>query len=76
MFKGRGANSYISVDRHKYQAIDDAANLINSDCWLAKIHIRHAYQHVGIHPGNFLATLYKLFFGGVCCADLRKISIK
>ena len=64
MPKGRGVNSYISVDKYKYQTIDDAVKLIRPGSWLAKIDIRHAYRHVGIHPANFLATGLKWHFAG------------
>ena len=42
MPKGKGVNSYISVDKHKYQTIDDAVKLITPNSWLAEIDIRHA----------------------------------
>ena len=64
MPKGKGVNSYISVDKHKYQTVDDAVKLITPDSWLAKIDICHAYRHVGIHPSNFLATGLKWHFSG------------
>ena len=64
MPKGRGVNSYISVDKYKYQTIDDAVKLIRPGSWLAKIDIRHAYRHVGIHLANFLATGLKWHFAG------------
>ena len=62
MPKGRGVNSYISVDKYKYQTIDDAVKLIRPGRWLAKIEIRHTYRHVGIHPANFLAYRFEMAF--------------
>ena len=64
MPRGRGVNSYISVDSYKYQTVDDAVKLIRPGSWLAKLDIRHAYRHVGIHPSNFMATGLKWQFSG------------
>ncbi|PFX19998.1 hypothetical protein AWC38_SpisGene15571 [Stylophora pistillata] len=41
------ANSYIDLDHYKYVTVDDAANLCQPGCWLAKVDFKHAYRSVG-----------------------------
>ena len=64
MPKGKEVNSYITVDKLKYQTIDDAVRLIKPGCFMAKLDIRHVYRSVPIHQSNFLSTGLKWRFKG------------
>ena len=44
------ANSYIDLEHYKYVTVDDAANLCQPGCWLAKVDLKNAYRSVGTHP--------------------------
>ena len=40
------ANSYIDLEHYKYVTVDDAANLCQPSCWLAKVDLKNAYRSV------------------------------
>ena len=62
---GRGVNSYVpSLDKFHFQTIDDAVKLVDTEYYLAKIDLRHAYRSVPIHPSNYPATGLKWTFSG------------
>ena len=50
------ANSYMDLEHYKYVTVDDAANLCQPGCWLAKVDLKHAYRSVGIHPDSWRVT--------------------
>ena len=39
-----------------YVTVDDAANLCQPGCWLAKVDLKHAYRSVGTHPDGWQDT--------------------
>ena len=39
-----------------YVTVDDAANLCQPGCWLAKLDLKHAYRSVGKHPDGWRDT--------------------
>ena len=61
---GRGVNSYIDIDKQKFQTIDDAVREIKPGCYLAKVDLRHAYRSVPVHPSNYRALGLKWKFRG------------
>ena len=58
------ANSYIDLDHYKYVTVDDAANLCQPGCWLAKVDLKHAYRSVGTHPASWRVTGMSWCFSG------------
>ena len=50
------ANSYMDLEHYKYVTVDDAANLCQSGCWLAKVDLKHAFRSVGTHPDSWRVT--------------------
>ena len=50
------ANSYMDLEHYKYVTVDDAANLCQPGCWLAKVDLKHAYRSVGTHPESLRVT--------------------
>ena len=50
------ANSYMDLEHYKYVTVDDAANLCQPGCWLAKVDLKHAYRSVGTHPDSWRVT--------------------
>ena len=50
------ANSYMDLEQYKYVTVDDAANLCQPGCWLAKVDLKHAYRSVGTHPNSWRVT--------------------
>ena len=61
---GKGVNSYIDIEKQRFQTINDAVKLIHRGCFLAKIYLRHAYRSVSVHPSNFKALGLKCKFKG------------
>ena len=61
---GLGLNSYATVDKLSFTALDDATKHITRHTWLAKVDIKAAYRHVGIHPSMFTLTGLKYKFAG------------
>ena len=39
-----------------YVTVDDATNLCQPGCWLAKVDLKHAYRSVGTHPDGWQDT--------------------
>ena len=39
-----------------YVTVDDAADLCQPGCWLAKVDVKHAYRSVGTHPDGWRDT--------------------
>ena len=60
----RGVNSYIDIDKQKFQTIDDAVKVIRKGYYLAKVDLRHAYRSVPVHPSNYRALGIKWKFRG------------
>ena len=50
------ANSYMDLEHYKYVTVDDAANLCQPGCWLAKVDLKHGYRSVGTHPESRRVT--------------------
>jgi hypothetical protein len=51
---GQAVNDYVVNSRsEKYQSVKDAENLIIPGCFMAKIDLKSAYRHVGIHPSQY-----------------------
>ena len=61
---GLGVNSYIDIDKQRFQTIDDAVTLISNNCYLAKVDLRHAYCSIPVHPDNYPALGLKWKFQG------------
>ena len=61
---GRGVNSFISIDKQKFQTLDDATKLIGKDLYIAKVDLRRAYRSVPVHPSNYPALGLKWRFDG------------
>ena len=58
------ANSYIDLEHYKYVTVDDAANLCQPGCWLAKVDLKQAYRSVGTHPDSWRVTGMSWCFNG------------
>ena len=61
---GKGVNSYIDIEKQKFQTVDDAVKQIRRGCFLAKVDLRHAYRSVPVHLSNFKALGLKWKFRG------------
>ena len=57
-------NDYATIDKAKYQSIDDAVKLSSKNCYFAKIDLKSAYRSVNIHPSNYNFTGLKWKFSG------------
>ena len=64
MPKGWGVNSYISIDKQKFEAINFVAKLVSKGCYIAKIDLCHAYRSVPVHSSNYHALGLKWCFSG------------
>ena len=62
MPKGKGLNSYITFEHHKFSTIDDAVKLTKPGYFLAKIDLHHAYRSIPLHPSSYRATGLKWKF--------------
>ena len=60
----QGVNSYIEIDKQKFQTIDDAVAQIKHGYFLAKVDLGHAYRSVPVHPSNYPALGLKWRFRG------------
>ena len=47
-----------------FESVDTAVKLIKPHSWLAKVDLKSAYRHVGLHPSEFQATGLKYKFSG------------
>lgn len=61
---GLGVNSYIDIEKQKFQTLDDAARLLRPGYYMAKVDLRHAYRSVPVHPANWSALGLKWRFRG------------
>ena len=61
---GASLNTYASLDKEKYQSVDEAVKLSKPNCYYAKIDLKSAYRSVTIHPSNFDLTGIKWVFEG------------
>ena len=61
---GHGVNSYVDIDKQKFQTLDDAMQMIKHGYYLAKVDLRHAYCSVPVHPANYPALGLKWRFSG------------
>ena len=57
-------NSYIDLEHYKYVTVDDAANLYQPGCWLAKVDLKNDYRSVGTHPDGWRFTGTSWCFNG------------
>ena len=64
MPSGLGVNSYIEIEKQKFQTIDDAVALLQKGYYMAKVDLRHAYRSVPVHPANYQALGLKWKFKG------------
>ena len=53
---GTSLNSYASIDKEKFQTLDQAVKLIQPGYYMAKVDLKNAYRSVRIHPSNYAAT--------------------
>ena len=58
------ANAYIDLEHYKYVSVDDAANLCQPGCWLAKVDLQNTYRSVGTHPDSWRVTGMSWCFSG------------
>ena len=58
------ASAYIDLEHYKYVTVDDAANLCQPGCWLAKVALKNAYRSVGTHPDSWQVTGMSWCFNG------------
>lgn len=61
---GKGVNTYITIEKQRFQTIDHAVKLISNGCFLAKIDLKRAYRSVPVHPSNYAALGLKWKFKG------------
>ena len=61
---GHSLNNYASIEKTKYQSVDDAVKMSTKNCYYAKIDLKSAYRSVKIHPSNFELTGLKWQFKG------------
>lgn len=61
---GKGVNTYIDIEKQRFQTIDDAMQVIKHGYYLAKVDLRHAYRSVPVHPANYPALGLKWRFSG------------
>ncbi|XP_057307364.1 uncharacterized protein LOC130645393 [Hydractinia symbiolongicarpus] len=61
---GKGVNTYIDIEKQKFQTIDDACAMIKQGYFMAKVDLRHAYRSVPVHPSNYAALGLKWRFSG------------
>ena len=59
-----GVNSYINIEKQKFQTVDDAVKVVKRGYFLAKVDLRHAYRSVPVHPSNYKALGLKWRFKG------------
>ena len=53
---GIGLNSHATLQKERFQTLDEAVNLIKPGYFMAKVDLKNAYRSVRIHPSNFQAT--------------------
>ena len=63
----KGVNTYINIEKQKFQTIDDAVSVIKKGYYLAKVDLRHAYRSVPTHPSNYHEMGLKWKFKGARC---------
>lgn len=61
---GKSVNDLAEKDPFFYQTIQDAVDLVQTGCYLAKIDLSQAYRSVKIHKSNLPATGLKWTFEG------------
>ena len=61
---GASLNTYASLDKERYQSVDEAVKLSKKNCFYAKVDLKSAYRSVKIHPSNFDLTGIKWQFDG------------
>ena len=56
-----GVNSLYTVQKHSFESVDSAIRHLKPNGWLAKVDLKSAYRHVGIHPldYNVMGLKYK-----------------
>ena len=64
MPRGLGVNSYIDIEKQRFQTLDDAVKLVKPGYYLAKVDLRHAYRSIPVHPTNYTALGFKWKFTG------------
>ena len=61
---GRGVNSYIEIEKQRFETLDDAVHSVKRGYFLAKVDLRHAYRSIPVHPNNYQALGLKWKFKG------------
>ena len=61
---GGSLNHFATIEKTKYQSIDDAVKLSSHKCFYAKIDLKSAYRSVRINPNNYAFTGLKWKFKG------------
>ena len=53
---GSSLNSHATIEKQKFQTLDEATQLISPRAYMAKVDLKSAYRSVPIHPSNINAT--------------------
>ena len=62
---GRALNDYAALDaKQRFQTLDDAADILSKDAYMAKVDLQKAYRSVRTHPSNWPACGLKWRFKG------------
>ena len=61
---GHSVNSFAQVHKCTFQNIDAATAKLMPGSWMAKIDLKSAYRHVGVHPSNYPYLGLKYHFTG------------
>lgn len=61
---GQGVNAYADPESFSFESVDTALKYIKPGSFMAKIDIKSAYRHVGIHPDNYHVTGLQWHFAG------------
>ena len=57
-----GVNSLFTVQKHSFESVDSAIRHLKPHGWLAKVDLKSAYRHVGIHPQDYKVMGLKYHF--------------
>ena len=49
---GKSVNDFASLEKIKFQTLDEAARLVKPGAFMAKVDLKNAYRSVKIHPSN------------------------
>lgn len=62
--QGQSVNHYANPDKFHFDSIDKAIKCVTPNSWMAKVDIKAAYRHVGLHPSQFNISGLKYRFTG------------